>query len=135
MRWPRRWDTPMPRRCGPCCGASSISACGKSGPHTRRAGAIRSTDRQTRLLPVGPEPLVRRAEPFGQFDLVAPAQRVEAADVEELSRRAIGLGGVELDRDARRDDVADPFRELANREVLAGADVDVLVAVVVLHHV
>ena len=44
-----------------------------------------------------------------------------------------GFDGVELDGDAGRDDVANDFGELPNRQVLTGADVDVLVAVVVLH--
>src|SRR6478609_4339139 len=44
---------------------------------------------------VGQEPVVGAAQAVGQLDAVPPAERVQAADVEQLARCAVGLGGVE----------------------------------------
>ena len=63
---------------------------------------------------------------------MAPPERVQPSDVEQLSRCAVGLRRIEGDRHARRDQIADALRELTNRQVLARADIDVLIAVVAL---
>src|SRR5262245_53082390 len=79
------------------------------------------------------EPLVGRHQPVAQLDLRRPAESAEARDVEQLARRAVGLGGVPHEFGAGVDDLADGLGQLLDRHVDAGADVDVRVIVVVLH--
>src|SRR5690606_24320710 len=43
-------------------------------------------------------PRVCRLDAFSQADTVAPAERMKLADVEQLSRRPVGLRAVVLDR-------------------------------------
>ena len=85
------------------------------------------------MAPVLEEPAIGRLDALAQPDAVAPAERVEARDVEELLRRAVGLGRVENEGRAGVDDVAHHLRELADGQVLAGADVHVLGRVVAAH--
>src|SRR5436305_7698065 len=80
-----------------------------------------------------PEPCVGALDPLAQADAVAPAESVEAADVEELAGRAVGLAGVERQPQPRSHHRAEGRGQLADAQVLAGADVDVLVLVVVPH--
>ena len=64
---------------------------------------------------------------------MTPPEIVQPLYVEQLARCAVRLGRIERDRNSRRDDISDCLCELADREVLAGTDIDVVVAVVVLH--
>ena len=72
-------------------------------------------------------------EAVGERDAVLPAERVEAADVEQLARRAVGLRGVEAQHGVGVHHAADQLRQGADRQVAAGADVDVAYAVIALH--
>ena len=54
-----------------------------------------------RVVVVLEEPAVGRLDPLAQPDAVAPAERVEPRDVEELLRRAVGLRRVEDERRVR----------------------------------
>src|SRR5262245_25066332 len=77
---------------------------------------------------------VGRAQPLGEVRPRAPAERRETRDVEELARRPVRLSRV-IDETALvtygRGDLA---RELGDRHVLAGADVEKTVGGVVLQH-
>ena len=57
-------------------------------------------------------------------DTRPPAERRDAAHVEQLLRRAVGLARVPLDRSGVADHALDQFGELADGQVVAGADVD-----------
>src|SRR4051794_649527 len=72
------------------------------------------------------EPGVRALEALAEPDLVMPPERVEPRHVEELPRRAVGLGRVEDDVRAGVNDVARQLGERLDREVVARAHVDVL---------
>src|SRR5947207_6409915 len=54
----------------------------------------------------------------------APAELVEAADVEQFARRAVGPRGVEADCPGIADHTCNDAREIGDGDVLAGADVD-----------
>ena len=79
------------------------------------------------------KPFVGGRQSFAERYSVTPPEVVESADVEQLTRGAVGLRAVELDRHPRGNDVADALGELAYRQVFSSADVDVFVAVVALH--
>ena len=57
-----------------------------------------------------------------------PAKGVELLHIDELSHRAVGFGGVEGDLALEAYGLDDQFGELADGELLAGANVDVAVA-------
>src|SRR6266478_318543 len=67
---------------------------------------------------------VRKAQAFFQRDPQPPAERAELRGVEELLRRAVGLRAVVSDAGVALDDVLDDFGQLADRLVLAVADVE-----------
>src|SRR5207245_5533405 len=54
----------------------------------------------------------------------APAERVALRAAQKLAWSAVGLRGVANDLAAEADDLADQARELGNRKVLAGAEID-----------
>ena len=54
-----------------------------------------------------------------------PAEGHDARNVEQLARRAVGLARVEAKRALEPDDLRDQLGELADGQILAGADVDV----------
>src|SRR4051794_41629005 len=85
------------------------------------------------LVVVLPEPFVGALEPLAEASAVAPAEGMEAADVEELAGRAVGLPGVEDEPCSGCHHLAEGLGQLADAQVLAGADVDVLVLVVMAH--
>src|SRR5436190_20930757 len=62
-----------------------------------------------------------------------PAERVKTADIEQLARRTVGLARIEAERRRRMDHIYERLGQLANREVVAGADVDMTGLVVVVH--
>src|SRR6266487_4759800 len=62
-----------------------------------------------------------------------PAQRVKPADVEQLSRGAVGFAGVEAKGRPGMNNLLHGGGELAYGEVLAGPDVDMSELVVVIH--
>src|SRR5271169_5009667 len=66
---------------------------------------------------------IHALQSFAQRYRRMPAQRVDAGDVEELARRAIGQRRVKLDLAAEADDLGDQASELGNRDVFAGADI------------
>src|SRR5258707_549260 len=79
------------------------------------------------------KPPIRRGKPFTETDAMLPAERVQAADVEQLSRRSIGLAGIEAQHRVGMNDVAQALGKLSDRQILAGADVDVTELVVLVH--
>ena len=64
---------------------------------------------------------------------MSPSPRVQAGNVEQLSRCAIRLRCIVDDARVGMDDLANHLGELTNRDVLTGADIDVFDPVVVLH--
>src|SRR6185503_1949395 len=79
------------------------------------------------------EPAVGVSDALAERHRVSPTQRAQTPDVEQLARRAVRLRRVEYQVGIGMDDLAHHFSELPNGEVLAGADVDVLRRVVVVH--
>lgn len=71
------------------------------------------------------EPPIRGCQTFTEADAMFPAEGMQPADVEQLSRRPIGLAGVEAERRLRIDDIPQRLSKLTYREVFTGADVDV----------
>src|SRR5437762_14358745 len=67
---------------------------------------------------------VREAQAFFQGDSRAPAERAQLRGVEELLRGAVGLRAVVDDIGVALDDALDDFGQLADRLVLAVADVE-----------
>src|SRR2546427_3123441 len=67
---------------------------------------------------------VRKAHAFFQRDPRPPAERAQLRAVEELLRRAVGLRAVVGDAGVALDDALDDFGQLADRLVLAVADVE-----------
>src|SRR3989441_660748 len=67
---------------------------------------------------------VRQAQAFFQRGPRPPAERGELRGVEELLRRAVGLRAVVSDAGVALDDALDDFGQLADRLVLAVADVE-----------
>src|SRR6185503_12015906 len=68
--------------------------------------------------------LVGRAQAFGQGDARLPAQRAREPDIEQLLRRAVGLGAVVHDLGPAADRVAHAPRQLGDGQVFAAAHVD-----------
>src|ERR1700722_14734820 len=91
---------------------------GPSGNASSRATAEK--------IPVG------RRDAGAQFGARRPAQLREAAHVEQLLRRTVGSAGVEHDAARISDHVGYQSREIRDREVAAGADIEKLVGGVVL---
>ena len=69
-------------------------------------------------------PAIGRFDTLAQTDLRAPAHVREARDVHQLARRAVGARRVGLDPAREARDLGHQLRELEDRDVLAGADVD-----------
>src|SRR2546426_662102 len=67
---------------------------------------------------------VRQAQAFFQRDPRPPAERAQLRGVEELLRSAVGLRAVVGDAGVALDDALDGFGQLADRLVLAVADVE-----------
>src|SRR5690242_1348805 len=70
------------------------------------------------------EPLIGRADPLFEPDPALPAQRAELCDIEQLARRAVRLGAVVDEAAFEADDLGDELRELGDRHIHAGADID-----------
>src|SRR3546814_8213250 len=68
-----------------------------------------------------------------QLDPGRPAEGPYPADVEQLARRSVRLGAVEADRAVEPDDLADHLRQLHDRQVVAGTDIDHALAGIVGH--
>src|SRR4030095_312497 len=79
------------------------------------------------------EPLIRGWQTLTEADAIVPAEGMQPADVEQLSRRSIRLARVEPQRRLRMDDIPQRLSELTYREVFTGADVDVADLVVLVH--
>ena len=75
-----------------------------------------------------PVPLEQPSDAVLDLDLVGPAKGVEFADVDELAGGAVRLGRVEAQLALEADGPDNEPGELADGELLAGADVDVAVA-------
>src|SRR5450756_2351365 len=69
-------------------------------------------------------PLVGAADALFEAHGRRPAEAAQAAHVHELTRRAVGLGGVPLHRTLVAHDALDERGELTDREVLAAAHVE-----------
>src|SRR5690606_12979517 len=78
------------------------------------------------------KPLVGLCDPLAQGDPRLPAELLKAGHIQQLSRSAIRLAGVELQAPLKAHHLADEFRQLPDRNVLATADVYDLGLVVVL---
>ena len=65
--------------------------------------------------------------------LVGPAQIGSLRHVQQLTRRAVGLGGIPLDLAGVAHDLGDQLGQLLDGQLLAGTSVDRLVAGVVVH--
>ena len=78
-------------------------------------------------------PLVSTDQAVAQRDAVVPSQPMKPRNIEQLSRRTVGLRGIEDQFGMRKHDVANQFRNFANRDVFACSDVDRSWLVVVLH--
>src|SRR3546814_1139638 len=85
------------------------------------------------LVRVCEEPLVGLAQAAAQLDPGRPAEGPYPADVEQLARRSVRLGAVEADRAVEPDDLADHLRQLHDRQVVAGTDIDHALAGIVGH--
>src|SRR4051794_30156839 len=70
------------------------------------------------------EPVVGRRDAFAQLDRMPPAEIVEAADIEQLARGSVRFGRIEHEHRRWMDDAPNELGELANRQVVARADVD-----------
>src|SRR5262249_55228337 len=68
---------------------------------------------------LGEERAIGLRDPLAQADAGAPAERPQLPPVEQLARRAVGLGGVPDDLSREADDIRDEAGELGNRQVLA----------------
>ena len=77
------------------------------------------------VLVVRQEPAVGRLDAVAQVDPVAPAERVQAGHVEQLARHAVGLRGSKASTASGWTIARTRLGELADGQVLAGADVDV----------
>ncbi len=82
--------------------------------------------------PVLQEPFVGPRDPFAQSDGVVPAQAVQFGDIEEFARRPVGFGRVPGQVALESDDVTDQFRQFADGDVFAAADIDDFGAVIFL---
>src|SRR5579875_973852 len=78
-------------------------------------------------------PAIGRAHAVLERDARPPAERRQPRNVDEFTRRAVGLGRIEGDRAAEPGDAADQRRQIGNRDFLAGADIDDLVGRIGLH--
>ncbi len=78
------------------------------------------------------EPLVGLGDAVAQIDPVPPARLVQPVDIEQLSRRSVGLAGVEAQLGLGVDQIANQLGQLSNRQILTGADVDVELVVPVI---
>src|SRR6267142_1932192 len=76
-------------------------------------------------------PAVGPFEPRPQIDRRGPAKPSEPADVGTFERGAVRLAGIEIYFAPKTHDVADETCEISDRNVFAGADVDVLLLRVV----
>src|ERR1017187_4550497 len=61
---------------------------------------------------------------FFEADGAAPAKTVQQADVQQLTGRAVGLGGIEDQGATEIEHTGDDLRQLADRDLLAGANID-----------
>src|SRR5262249_6446076 len=77
-------------------------------------------------------PVVALPEPLLQAGARTPAQRRQARDVQELARRPVGLAAIIDEAAAIADHASDGFGELADGQVCAGPDIDVLMGAVTL---
>src|SRR5262249_25742201 len=78
-------------------------------------------------------PFVGLAKPVLQRGLGRPAHAPQPLDVDHLARRAVGLGTVQPDRAGEPHDPADERRQVADGDLLAGAEIDDRLVRVVLH--
>src|SRR5262245_25251193 len=97
-----------------------------------RSGRAPGLSRRRRSL-LAEIPPVRRLDTLDERRGRLPSELRETAHVEELPGAAVRLARVEHDLSLGVDDPADRFRQLPNRQIFAGADVDVAVLIVVLH--
>ena len=70
------------------------------------------------------EGLPSAANAFFESGGVAPAEGVQEADVQQLLRCAVGLGGVEDEGAVEAEDTGDGLGQFADGDVFAGANVD-----------
>ena len=78
---------------------------------------------------------ISQLDAITQRGLGRPAQALEAADVEQLARRTVGLGGIKHDAALEADDVHHGLGQFADGDVFAGADIDQRAVVARLHQV
>src|SRR5262249_36185783 len=85
-----------------------------------------------RVAAVGEIPGVAGLQPIGRPGGGAPAETRQPRDIHQLARCAVGLAAV-IDKAARiSDDMCNRLRQFADRQILAGTDIDVVVAAVML---
>ena len=77
--------------------------------------------------------LIGGADVAFERDLMVPAERVEAGDVEEFARGAVGFRGIESPFTRKLNNRSHQTGEVGDGDVFTGADVDELLFVVVLH--
>src|SRR5213082_3050398 len=102
---------------------------GYAPPERRRTLPSESGSRKRRASrrhgDVVAEPGVGLGEALAQLRLGVPAERGEAAHIEQLLRRAVGPRRIEFDLARPADHGGDLARQLGDGEVAAGADVEV----------
>jgi len=77
-------------------------------------------------------PLIGSTNAIGQGDACAPAEGLDAVDVQEFSRGAVGFGRIERQAAGVADDFADQLGQFANADVFACADIEEFRRVVLL---
>src|SRR4249919_440828 len=121
----------MPRRPATAAPARMLRA-GTAGANSRVWGSRskRACSGRAQFVLVREEPAVGFLDAFTQADARLPAKAVQAADVEQLARRAVGLAGVVDDRAFEAGDLLHEFGQFADADVVADADVDDVLAVI-----
>src|SRR5258708_3837813 len=78
------------------------------------------------------EPAIGSAQTVLERDFRLPTQSLEPGDIDDLPRRAVRLAGVVVDFAFEADDAANQSRQIRDRDLLAGAEIDDLLGGVVL---
>src|ERR1700733_11395874 len=79
------------------------------------------------------EPAVRLPDAFLERFFGPPPQGSDLRDIQNLARRAVGLGRIKPNPAAKRANLSDNLGQFTNRNIYAGPDVDYLPVVVVGH--
>src|SRR5436309_15074162 len=87
----------------------------------------------TASLRLGEERLIGQPDAVLERGRGAPAELGQVADIEQFSRGAVGARGVKADLATVTDGRRDHAGEFGDRDVLAGADIDQLIAGIGFH--